>query len=287
MSDEEINLIAFNSIYKFVKSLGDLYSNVHKPLALYNRLISKTTISHKKVVQKHVDCFRVFCISNRDAISDKNTSKLVTHSISYSPNVYINMKEIFDFINKEDDKVQIFDAVWKHLLTISAIVDPSGRAKTILKESFKKKSPSSNKEVNFISNIIDKVEKNVDPNANPMEAISSIMSSGVINELVTTLNSDLQNGELDIGKLMNAVSGMVSSLGDNKDESGIDPMNMLQTMMGSFMGGMDKKSNSNSDNFLQNMMANLNQNNQNNNLNIEKTDINNNLSLPSSDDSLD
>lgn len=254
MSDEEINLIAFNSIYKFIKSLGDLYSSVYKPLALYNRLISKTTISHTKAVKKHVACFRQFCISNRDSISNKNHKDL-NGLISYSNNVYIDMSVIFDIISKEEDSTQIRETVWKHLLTISALLDPAGKAKEILKESSKRqnsKNNNSGKEVEFISNIIDKVEKNVDPNANPMEAISSIISSGVITDLITSMNNDLQNGELDISKLMGAVSGMVSTLGNNNDnndsnennftnqDNSKEAMNMLQTMMGSFMGGMMK-----------------------------------------------
>lgn len=251
MSDEEINLIAFNSIYKFIKSLGDLYASEHKPLALYNRLISKTTIAHTKAVKKHVACFRDFCISNRESISNKNHTNLKEGLISYSNNVYIDMNIIFDIISKEEDPKQIRDTVWKHLLTISALLDPAGKAKEILKESSKKKNNNTNngKEVEFISNIIDKVEKNVDPNANPMEAISTIISSGVITDLITSMNNDLQNGELDISKLMGAVSGMVSTLGNNgnqdddndlsnQNNNSKEAMNMLQTMMGSFMGGM-------------------------------------------------
>lgn len=251
MSDEELNLIAFNSIYKYVNSLNDLYGKEHKPLGLYHRLISKTTIAHKKAVLKHVSCFREFCVSNRQGLMEKNHNKFVKFELRYSENVYIDMMEIFNLIQKENQQNsnQITNAIWKHLLTLSAILDPAGRAKELLKETFKNKNldetnNKSGKEVNFISNIIDKVEKNVDPNASPMEAISNIINSGVINELITSMNNDLQSGEMDLNKLMGTVASMVGTLGDKKNDqensfSETQAFNMIDTMLGSFMQNMN------------------------------------------------
>jgi hypothetical protein len=244
MSDEEINLIAFNTIYKFIKALNDLYGQDHKPLALYNRLISKTTIAHKKPVSKHVDKFREFCEKNRQGLIERNFDKFVLYEIRYSENVYIDMKQIFNLIRKENSN-QINDAVWKHLLTLSAILDPAGRAKELLKNTLKFNSSQSSetnsvpgKEVDFITNIIDKVEKNVDPNASPMDAISSMLNSGVITDLITTMNNDLQSGNMDINKLIGTVANMVGKLGGNgnNEEDINDPsINMMNTMLGSFM----------------------------------------------------
>ena len=55
--------------------------------------------------------------------------------------------------------------------------------------------------MDFLTNIIEKVEQNVSPNDNPMEAISSIMKSGIFQELITGMGSGLQNGTLDLNKL--------------------------------------------------------------------------------------
>jgi hypothetical protein len=252
MSEEEINLITFNSISKFVRELCGLYGKKHRSLALYSRLITKTTIAHEKPILKHVQAFKKFCVNNRDCIISKNEKNMKETMITYSPNVFIDMNEIFRLINEEtsSDQKQIKNSVWKHFLTISALVDPAGKAKEILRETAKKQTgESSGNEVEFISNIIDKVEKNVDPNANPMEAIGSIMQSGVVTDLIQNMNQGLTDGNLDLGKLMGAVTGMVSSLGSQdggggEGEGGDDAMKMLNNMMGSFMGGMKQPSES-------------------------------------------
>jgi hypothetical protein len=96
-------------------------------------------------------------------------------------------------------------------------------------------------ETNFLTDIIDKVESHVDPNANPMEAVSSIMQSGIFTDLIGGMNQGLSDGSLDIGKLMGAVQGMVGKL-DQGNGAGSDPqtanaMNMISSMMGN-MGNM-------------------------------------------------
>ena len=65
------------------------------------------------------------------------------------------------------------------------------------------------------------------------------MSSGVFNDLITGMNSGIQNGDLDLGKLMGTVQTMCSSLssdinGANTSADGgstENPMNMLNSLM--------------------------------------------------------
>lgn len=234
----DCNLISFKAITTFTNELGELFSCQQRSLKLYCRLISKTTLAHDKPILKHVDAFREFCIANRDAITKKDITKLVQNRVEYSTRVFIDFSSIFKKADAETTSV-----IWKHLLLISALVDPAGKAKEVLREH------SSGIEANFLTNIINKVEENVDPNANPMEAVASIMKSGVFTDLIGGMNSGLQDGSLDLGKLMGAVQGMVSSLGEQAgaQEGGApDAMNMINTMMGSMMGGFGGNSSSNS-----------------------------------------
>ena len=74
-----------------------------------------------------------------------------------------------------------------------------------------------------------------------MEAISSIMSSGVLNDLIGGMNSGISDGSLDLGKLMGAVQSIVSSANQNtggsaKGGGGEDMMGMINGLMG-MMGG--------------------------------------------------
>jgi hypothetical protein len=231
-SVSDTSLLAFKAISNFVNDLDAFFSKTQRSLKLYSRLLSKTTLSHSASIQRHVDAFRNFCRSNRDAISSKNYSEFSTNNIQYSDKIYINMQDIFKRADKDNCVV-----VWNHLLYISAIVDPSGKAKEILKENLAS-GKTSGKETDFLTDIINKVEKNVDPNANPMEAVSSIMQSGLFTELLGGLNNGLSSGSLDINNLMGAVQGLVGNMNkDNTNPQMGDAMNMITSMMGN-MGNM-------------------------------------------------
>ena len=73
-----------------------------------------------------------------------------------------------------------------------------------------------------------------------MEAVASIMKSGVFAELVGGMGNGLQDGSLDLGKLMGTVQTMVTSLsGDaaGSGKEGENPMELISTMMGSINAG--------------------------------------------------
>ena len=216
------SLITFKAISNFTTCLDEVFGKNHKPLKLYAHLISKTTFAHDVPIQKHINAFREFCISNRSTIIAKNSHKFNPKIIKYSSRVYIDM----DIILSESD-ADTAVIIWKHILTISALVDPAGKAKEILQETINKDSENGT-EANFLSDIIGKVEEHVNPDSNPMEAVSSIMKSGIFTELVGGMGNGLQDGSLDLGKLMGTVQKMVVSLNgemgtsDNKDSSGLN-----------------------------------------------------------------
>ena len=233
----DTSLITFKTISNFTNDLGDVFSEKHRPLKLYVHLINKTTLSHEQPIQKHIEAFRDFCIANRDAISTRNI-KLEKEKIIYSKRVFINVKEIFDIADEETT-----DVIWMHLLTISALVDPAGKAREILREEAEKGGDGG--EINFLTDIISKVEANVDPNSNPMEAVTAIMQSGIFTDLVSGMGSGLQDGSLDLGKLMNTVQKMVTKLSDDAGdhEGGEQAVNMINTMMSSLTAGSKSPSN--------------------------------------------
>ena len=222
------SLIIFKSITNFVSQLNENFGKSNKSLQLYNRLIEKTTVTHEKVILKHIECFQKFCVSNRNEIISKNHNFNV-EQVKYSDRVFINLKQIFNKSDRQDREV-----LWKHLLTISALTDPSGKAKEVLKQQKAKKTASKGKggEEDFLSNLIDKVEKNVKPDTdNPMEAVTSMLSSGVFTELVSDMNQGLENGDLNIGRLMGSVQNMMSDLGPQGGAGG-EGMPDLGGMMG-------------------------------------------------------
>jgi len=229
MTTVDTSLVTFKALSNFCISLEEVFGKQQRSLKLYVRLITKTTLSHEKAIKKHICAFRDFCIANRDALEVKDASKLTMDKISYSERVFIDIKRILSIADKETTSV-----IWKHLLTISALVDPTGKARQILKDSAKKDG-GSGLEANFLSDIIGKVEKHVDPDANPMDAVASIMKSGVFAELVGGMGDGLQDGSLDLGKLMGTVQSMVSNLSGG--EGGGEGMDLISSMMGSLSAG--------------------------------------------------
>lgn len=235
MSDS--SLVTFKAITSFANALGELFGSKQRPLKLYCRLINQTTLSNEGPISKHIEAFRKFCVANREAITAKDPSKMKMNNVSYSQRVFIDFKNIFAHADKENMGI-----IWKHLLVVSALVDPAGKAKSILQQS-----PSGeNKETDFLSDVIDKVEKTVTPDANPMQAISSIMQSGIFTDLVNGMNNGLQDGSLDLGKLMGAVQGMVTSVGtlgretegDTDDDNVSDKQTQQMPDLAGMMGPM-------------------------------------------------
>jgi len=235
MTLTDSNLLVFKAISNFTTCLSEVFGNEHRSLKLYAHLINKTALINEKPILKHIEAFRIFCIANRDALIEKDVKQIDpnTKKIEYSNRVYIDIPHIFSKADRDTSQI-----IWKHLLTISALVDPTGKAKQILQ---KRSGGEAISEDDFLSNIIQKVEDNVDPNANPMEAVSSIMQSGIFTELVGGMGSGLEDGTLDLGKLMGSVQKMVTTLNDEHGQSGggdnDEAVNMINTMMGTIQAG--------------------------------------------------
>jgi hypothetical protein len=239
-------LMSFKAVTAFVKDLNDVFGKRQKSLALYARLIEKTGIVHEKPIEKHLEAFKAFCIYNRDAISSQNKKILNNPKISYNDRVFIDMSHIFSLCENDSDTT---DIIWKHILTISALLDPTSNAKKILKDSIDKNKNNGNdsKEEEFISSLIDKVEQSIDPTKvsdNPMQAISSMMSSGVITDLIGNMQSGLSTGELNLGRLMSTVQGMMTKMGGPSMENMSSPMPGMPgmpdlSMMMNMLGGMN------------------------------------------------
>lgn len=219
----EYNLLTFKAISTFTDDLTEIFGADNHSLKLYQRLLQKTTISHTIAINKHIEAFHEFCSQNRDALLNKDFSLLVKDKIEYSSKVYIDMKNIFKSADTETT-----DVIWKHLLTISAFVDPAGKAKEILKKTA---TSATKNEVNFLENIINKVETNVDTkNQNPMQAINSLMSSGVFNEIMSDMSSQMKGGNLDLNALLGTIEKVCSTIIPPSENGQSDFSSLLSSM---------------------------------------------------------
>jgi hypothetical protein len=225
------NLITFKGIINFVNDLNSLFGETQHSLKLYHHLITKTTLAHDKPILKHIETFTNYCIANNDAIMAKDKNRLNNDNFQYSERVYINLRNIFfPNITKKVKAldVETEEAIWKHMIYLSARMNPNENALRLLKTVIESKTGAEKKEggginVNvggvegnekeFLTNIMNKVENCIDPNStNPLQAISSIMSSGLLTELVSDMGQGIENGSINLNSLMGTVQSMVSNM---------------------------------------------------------------------------
>lgn len=197
-------LLIFKAITSFINDLNEIYGEQQKSLKLYSLLIEKTGIIHEEPIKKHLSVFRTFVLENEEAILKRDKTLLKEPKIQYSEKVFIDMEDIFE-IGKEN-----MSCIWQHLLTISALLNPTSQAKEILK---KEHSEGAKTEEDFLSGLIDKVGKHIDPTStNPMDSMNSLMSSGVFTELMGSMDSQMNNGNLDLNKMIGSLQKMIGSL---------------------------------------------------------------------------
>lgn len=213
--------LTFKAIKTFVNELNENFGASNHSLKLYHRLLEKTTDTHLQSIEKHIDAFRLFCLQNQEAILNKDLSKLNTEhqKVLYSTKVYIDIGSIFRSTDKETSEV-----IWKHLLTIYALIDPTAKAKEILKQS------TSGKEGDLFSKIFSKVEEHVSNNqtTNPLEFATSLLGSGVLNDIISDMDSGVKDGSLNLGKIIGSVENLVKSLPNDGSATGnINPNNIL------------------------------------------------------------
>lgn len=213
MSIDNTSLLIFNAISQFVSELNQEFGTTHKNIALYNRLLTKTTFSHIGPITKHIQCFRTFFEKNQKAIIEQNPASFIETKISYSDRVFIDLAQVLRQSSKENTKI-----IWQHLLTIWGLIDPTSQARKLLHDMAQNSdSKDGTNEEDFLVNIINKVEQSVsrdkiDSN-NPMAAIGTLMQSGVMTDLVTGMQKGLSDGSLNVGKLMSSVQTMIGKLG--------------------------------------------------------------------------
>ena len=210
MSSTDSTVLLFKCICNFIKDLNDCFGTEQKSLLLYAHLVENTGIIHEEPIRKHIRCFHDFVKANEDAIMKKDFGACTDPIIRYSEKVFIDMEDVFRRADASEKEV-----IWKHLITLLAILDPSSHAKKMLLEEQEKKKNKgeTGNEEEFLTNIISKVGSQIDPStANPAEMMTNLMSSGIFTELVENMNQGLSKGDLDLGKMIGSLQSMMGNL---------------------------------------------------------------------------
>jgi len=239
------SLQAFGKIVDFVSELNNVFGGKFHEIAAYNHLLVRTKISQKLIIKKHVELFRDFCERNRDALLSKDFSKIISRRISFSERAYIDVHALLSQKTIDSDTS---DTIWNHLLVISASIDPTVE----IQEMLKKLQSSGSAEGQFLDNFFTRIQSVDTSNINtsdPMSAASAILQSGVLNDLVGSIDKQVKDGSLDFGKLLGTVQTMMGSLsgmpsgssGDTNPLAGMGGLGgIMNMMMGGGMGGMNE-----------------------------------------------
>lgn len=205
--------IKFTSIKQFVSAIGDFFSSHSHSLALYERLLVKTTLCHINAVTKHIEIFKQFCVENRTAIYESRTE--FVGLIEYSPKIFIDMNEIFKLCTDQETK----SVISQHLLALSALLDPESNAKSILSSA----TVPTTAEDDFMGKSIEKIKSLIKPDTeNFSDAMNDVMQSGFLQEFVSSATKMVESGEFDIKNITKYISGAMS--GVSSDDFANDPM---------------------------------------------------------------
>lgn len=229
MSDN--SLVVFKAISNFIKDLDSEFGKKQKSLQLYNHLIEKTTIVHEKPIQKHLQAFREFCEINNEAIVNKDVRLMKESCVCYSDKVFVNLPKIFEICNSETEQI-----IWQHLLTISALINPSSKAKNVLRQMTEDlPDTDGSPEEEFVEEILTKVkdldlsEDKDDLTSNPMGVVMKLMNSGALTEIMGIMNNRMKGNKMDMNKVMTLVLGKISGGGENTE--------MIQQLLSTFGSG--------------------------------------------------
>ena len=230
MDDQKLRV--FNAIAAFIEDLNVGLNQRQKQIALYNRLIKQTTLRDQKAIDRHIDAFKTFFDSNPNYILSKQLG-CVTRIVYSQDHVYIDIGKILSKVDKEAT-----DVIHQHLTTIyslmnigtakgkealealkqeTAAVVPSGAsaaAAAVVDSGLELNLPKT-AEGDFIKNTLDKMTSQfnnieVGPDTNPMALMGTMMNSGFFTEFVGTLQTKFSSGEMNIGSLMQTVTGVIS-----------------------------------------------------------------------------
>lgn len=209
---------AFVAIKQFVEALAEIYDKKKgvTPLGLYRRLLTfvKAEKSEGKNIQKFLRGFALFYQEYNEYLVSDTLNKIPqgTH-ISYSKNAYIDIQK-FIYKSREDSDVR--QQIRVHLLTIQAFLETDDAKADYLLQKVTE-SENLTAEDQFVSNIVQKAQNainDLDPETanNPMTAVSGLMKSGILSEMIVGLQNKVGSGEMDPSRLLQSMQGTMSKV---------------------------------------------------------------------------
>lgn len=226
---EKTNVAIFDAIKDLVLDLKAVF-NSSKPLLLYHRLITRVERGDlgngsEIHINKYIDGFKIF-FANYDSFleSDESIKNIPRDTfIRYADSNNIGL-EIQKYIYMSATKPKQLNIIRTHLLTISALIAPSEKTLTALDGAplLEKLGYSSNShEAEFVKSVLARAKKtmsktSIDDNSDPTKAISTLLGSGLLQDVIGELDKGCKDKTINPDNLMDTFQhSIMESFGED------------------------------------------------------------------------
>ena len=221
----------FKAIKSFVEDLDNEFGRKYRPVALYNRLVSKTSETDEASIDKHVRAFTTFFNEYPGYIKNKTVPP--NAQVKYSDRVYLDISQILVKTSRS-----IHKHIHQHLLMIYSFINietEDGRqALQSLQREAKEKELDLNipdtAEGNFIKDALTEMTdqfESMGDTENPMAVMANMMQSGFFTKFMGDLQGKFSNGEMDIKNLLGTVTGVMGEVAPEDNEQASQMQNFM------------------------------------------------------------
>lgn len=211
------NTKIFKAIIEFTDQLNDTFGKDDVNVVKVFRIINKTPLTNRKVIDRHLVVFHDYLDKNRSSILARNADTFVLDKIQLTDRIFMDLKSIILSTDEPTRKV-----IWQHLLNILYLYDPKDETvRTELKVALSEHDTKENK---FLMDTFSKFEKTLQETKtdgaepDPMAMVSGLMQSGFLNDMIGSINNGVSNGNLDIKALIGTVQNMLGNLSETIDK---------------------------------------------------------------------
>jgi len=203
----------FKAITEFADQLNDVFGTENPNVNKVYRILMRTSLTNRKVVERHLIIFQSFLQLNRNAILGRSADNFTESTIELTERIKMNLKEI---IQKAEEPVK--KVIWQHLLNILFLYNPEDKVvKAELKVSI---SENDTKENKFLMDTFSKFEEVMkkpqegEAQKDPMAMMGGLLQSGFLNEMIGNINNGVNKGDLNIKNLISTVQNLLGNLSD-------------------------------------------------------------------------
>lgn len=205
----------FKAITEFADQLNDAFGKDNISVHKVYLILFKTSLTNRKVVNRHLVIFNEFLSMNRIPLLAKTHQEFVIKSIQLTERIGMNVRDI---IEKADEPTRAI--IWQHLFNIMYQFNPED---TIVKQELKMSIANNDtRENKFLKDTFSKFEDVMKSNdgtqKDPMAMMSGLLQSGFLNDMIGNINNGVNKGDLNIKSLISNVQHLLGNLSETIDK---------------------------------------------------------------------